>query len=480
MNTHRLPHKLAATVVGALTMLLSVGVLAVASPAQAAGSARLVATPRPVAFGPVDVGRSAGVPVTVTNSGTAATAKPLRLQLTGTSFAVTSDACTGHRLPARTSCAIQVSFTPTSAVTYKGTLMVTAGGLSVGPIAVTGTGVAAARLTMTPATQAFGTVGTGQRSDLVAFTVTNSGGAPAGAITTSRPGPDFPVFADTCAGAVLAPKASCSYSVAFAPQSRGAKTGTLTATATPGGTAQAALSGTGLAAAQLGVSGNTAFPDTSAGTQSDPITYTVTNGGDQPSGPITLAAFTSPDFTVTADRCSGQSLTPGASCGIDVRFIPQTYGAKTDVLSVSAQPGGGVNLPLAGTGLGTAHLSISPADFTFPNTAVGSTTFVQVFAVTNDGTGPAWYNDSDTTNYATEQGFPYAFDAFALGFAPEACQPGEQLDPGQSCNLGVSATPQLFDAGGIEDNGNLYVHFSYSPDAHDQDYAQASLHVTGI
>ena len=272
MNTHRFSHKLAVTVVGALTTLLTVGAVAFASPALAAGSARLVATPRPVAFGSVAVGNSAGATVTVTNSGRVATVNTLHVQLTGTSFTVTGDTCSGRQLAARTSCAIRVSFTPTSAATRKGTLTISAEALTTGAIAVTGTGTGApaARLSVAPATEAFPATGTGQRSNLVTFTVTNVGTATAGAITTTRPGADFPVFSDTCTGIALASQASCTYTAAFAPQSRGAKTATLAATATPGGTAQTALSGTGLAQAQLSVAGTQTFPDTNVGTRSVP------------------------------------------------------------------------------------------------------------------------------------------------------------------------------------------------------------------
>ena len=186
----------------------------------------------------------------------------MQAHVTGAGYAVASDACSGHRLGRAASCSVSVAFTPSAGGTQNGRLTVTAGALAATPVALTGRGVTAAQLSMTPRSQAFPATYTGQRTDLVQFTVTNTGGEPAGAITTSRPGPDFAVFADTCSGVALASGASCTYQAAFTPQSRGDKAGTLTASATPGGVAQAALSGTGLAAAQLTITGSQAFPDT--------------------------------------------------------------------------------------------------------------------------------------------------------------------------------------------------------------------------
>lgn len=461
--------------IAAIAVAVGLGITGFASPSlaatAAARSARLVAAPATVSFGSVQVGGTATAVVTVSNTGSVATGRALHAHVTGTGYAVAGDACSGHRLGPAATCRVRVSFSPAAGGAQLGILTVTAGALAATPVALTGRGVVAAQLAMTPGSQAFPATYVGQRTDLVQFTVTNTGGEPAGAITTSRPGPDFAVFADTCSGVALASGASCSYQVAFTPHSRGDLAGTLTASATPGGVAQAALLGTGLAAAQLTVTGSQAFPDTTVGGRSDPVTYTVTNLGDQASGPITRAAFTGSDFTVTADGCSGQSLAPAASCSISVAFTPQAYGPRTDVLSVSAAPGGGVNLPLAGTGLGTPSLAISPNDYSFPDTPVGTNSLVQVFRVTNDGTGPAWFND-----YGTSADIYSVY--FARELAPEGCTFGQELDPGQSCNVAAAAFPHV--TGPLA--GVLYAKFFANPDAvSGTEYdAQAVLHVTGL
>jgi hypothetical protein len=87
-----------------------------------------------------------------------------------------------------------------------------------------------------------------------AFTVTNSGGASSGALTTSitdvadpvaLDDPAFSTTANTCAGA-LPPGAACSVTVIFAPNSNGGDgnyVSLLKVAGAPGGIAQATLSG---------------------------------------------------------------------------------------------------------------------------------------------------------------------------------------------------------------------------------------------
>jgi hypothetical protein len=129
------------------------------------------------------------------------------------------------------------------------------------------------------------------------------------------------------------------------------------------------------------------------------------------------------------------------------------------------------DLPLAGTGLGTPSLTISPDDYSFPDTPVGTNSLVQVFRVTNEGTGPAWFNVEGTSA-----------DIYSVYFtrdlAPEGCNFRQELDPGQSCNVAASALPHV--RGPLV--GLLYAKFFANPDAvSGTEYdAQAVLHVTGI
>lgn len=66
---------------------------------------------------------------------------------------------------------------------------------------------------------------------------------------------------------------------------------------------------------------------------------------------------------------------------------------------------------------------------------------------------------------------------FYTELAPQGCEYGQELDPGQSCNVAASAFPE---AGGAE-TGTLDAVAVNDPDgiAGDQFVAEAVLHVTG-
>jgi len=74
------------------------------------------------------------------------------------------------------------------------------------------------------------------------LTVQNTGSAATGTIVIATTGADF-ASTNTCA--TLAPGATCTISVTFSPTAIGARTGSVSATASPGGTATAALAGSG-------------------------------------------------------------------------------------------------------------------------------------------------------------------------------------------------------------------------------------------
>jgi hypothetical protein len=116
----------------------------------------------------------------------------------------------------------------------------------------------AAALTINPASFAFPDTQHGglpcPACPTQAFTVTNSGGASSGALTTSitdvadpvaLDDPAFTTTTNTCAGA-LPPGATCSVTVIFAPSSNGGDgnyVSLLKVTGAPGGAVQATLSG---------------------------------------------------------------------------------------------------------------------------------------------------------------------------------------------------------------------------------------------
>jgi len=124
--------------------------------------------------------------------------------------------------------------------------------------------------------------------------------------------------------------------------------------ATPGGTTSAALTGNGVAPAQLAISPTTnAYPDTTANTASTDVTFTVSNSGGATTGTLAtaLSGADPTQFVISTDNCVGTTLAPAATCTILVHFTPTTTGAKAASLDVTATPGGSASATLGGNGV---------------------------------------------------------------------------------------------------------------------------------
>jgi trimeric autotransporter adhesin len=190
--------------------------------------------------------------VTVTNVGTGpagATTAALNGSNQG-DFAIAANGCTAPALSAGQSCTISVTFTPTTIGVENAALTVTASPGGTAVVTLAGTGCGCAPLEVTPTAQDFGSVLVGASGTPVTFTVFNDSIEPSGPIQTSMSGSGasaFPILSDTCSENSLASQASCAVQVQFSPASTDTIFATLTVSATPGGTGESALYGTGIA-----------------------------------------------------------------------------------------------------------------------------------------------------------------------------------------------------------------------------------------
>lgn len=146
-----------------------------------------------------------------------------------------------------------VNFTPSAPGLISGMFTATAGPATA-MASLSGTGIPPAQLTITPTPRDYGSVILGATTDLT-FTVGNSGGATSGAVSFSLGGADAGQFAVVAGGTcvsgstTLSPAATCTVVLRFAPTTAGSKSATLTASATPGATAVASVTGLGVAPA---------------------------------------------------------------------------------------------------------------------------------------------------------------------------------------------------------------------------------------
>lgn len=226
----------------------------VTATASATGEALRIAT-TPAEFGTVVLGStSTAKTLTITNVAANAVG-PIVTSLAGNhpgDFVLSNDTCNGATLATQTTCTVDVQFQPTVLGLRDGLLRLTVGGVILADGILRGTADPVNTLAITPpATFAFPDTTATMTSAPHAFTVTNTGTQPTGAIASALGGTDptqFSIVAatDTCTGTSLPVAGSCSISVVFAPTTAGAKSASLTLTATPGGTATATVSGTGL------------------------------------------------------------------------------------------------------------------------------------------------------------------------------------------------------------------------------------------
>ncbi len=212
---------------------------------------------------------------------------------------------------------------------------------------LTGTGTAPAA-SVTPTSISFGTQAVGTTSASRTVTVTSTGSAPLTMSTVSLAGPQataFRIVTNGCAGKVLAPGASCTVDVAFAPSASGSAAATLQISDdAPNKPQLVSLSGTGGSVAA------TVSPTSLSWTQRLQATPNVKSVTLKSTGTATLQITsltlggTNPAvFSIrsTSTCTAGKTLAPGASCRVDLTFVPTAKGTFTATLSIitnAAQP----------------------------------------------------------------------------------------------------------------------------------------------
>jgi hypothetical protein len=274
----------------------------------------------------------------------------------------------GNYTPATGSPAID--YVPSSATTYAAapgfdffgnTRKAGSAPVDAGAVEIAGA-AAAATLSVTPTSLAFGNQPSGSTSATQNLTLHNTGTAGATGIGVVVTAPftrvttgTFPTGAGNC-GATLAAGANCTVKVAFAPTATGAATGTATFTAnvTVSGS-PVTLTGTGTAAVVSASLTPTTWAATTVpatgctGTGCPVQTFTLTNtgnvnltgvgrgalGGTNPTQFTLMGASSTCGPGGTGYLGGMTTLTPGGSCTVTVRFTPTATGAYNASVSVT-------------------------------------------------------------------------------------------------------------------------------------------------
>lgn len=311
-------------------------------------------------------GVSADAVFTATNNGGSPTGT-ITVTLSGSDasqFAIASDSCSSATLAPGGACTLKVRFAPRSPGGKAASLTAASVAAGTGVASLGGHAFLPAVLAITPTSSDFGAVVTGGISATTQFTVSNTGELPTGPVSTHLGGDtagEYQVVSDGCAGRALAPAASCAIVVAFAPISPGMKPVQLDASASPGGTASSALSGTGIPPAALAFTpASNSYGTVDVGTTAS-ATFALTNTGGQTSSTIatSLSGASAGEFAITSDGCNDRMLAPGASCNLVVAFTPASFGSKSATLQATAGVGGTTTASLSGSGRDKVTVTVS-------------------------------------------------------------------------------------------------------------------------
>ncbi len=429
---------------GTLRGTLSIASSATAQPLTVALSGvgtqpQLVASPTAIAFGDVAVGSTSTQAFTLVNTSTTAV-DGLRFTAT-TGFSISST-CGITTVQAGSSCAVNVTYAPSTAGITNGVLTVfstdPASPLTV-PLSGNGLqarGVAVTNLSATPSSLDFGNVTVGSNSTL-SFTLSNPTATTAnGLLFNASTG--FSV-SSSC-GTSLNAYSTCPVVVTFSPTVAGTATGTVTVqNSSSTSPLTVALTGNGSnVQAQLKATPNAvSFGSVPVGSSST-LPVTLANTG---STAINSIAITASSGFATGGTCTA-NLNAGSSCDVLVTYSPTTAGAAAGTLTIrSSDAASQLTLALSGTGtVLPPQLALTPNTLNFGNVAVGSSTTLATTLLNTSSTAVTNIGISASTGFTVNS----------------SC--GAALAPGSSCPIRVTFTPA---AAGVQ-TGTLTVNSSDS------------------
>lgn len=310
----------------------------------------LVGTPSLATFGDQPVGTSStATRFSISNAGAqpSGVLAPMVTGASATDFSITAATCTGVVLAPGDTCTIDVAFAPLSSG-MKSAILAVSPNLS---LALAGTGLD--QLTISPASQDFGTVLAFNPSAPKTFTVTNIGASTLSSLAVTLGGANAGEFSRThdCTG-TLAPGGTCTVSVVAMTTTIGAKAATVTVSSS-GGMATAAVVANSLNPPALSITPSSkSFGTLALGSTSSAEQFTVTNTAGASTGTlgVTKAGPNAADFAIAASTCQGAILPPGGSCTVDVTFTPTAAGMRGATITVSGVPGGTVGAAVEGIG----------------------------------------------------------------------------------------------------------------------------------
>ncbi len=410
-------------------------------------------------FGTVATGGFAEKAFTITNNGSFASSAMAGAGLSapftfkGGTYPGTGGNCGTTLNPAAT-CTVVVRYAPTSTGTQSGTLQVNyydGANAQTSSRAVQGTGAAPALLSISEGPgYDYGTVANGSTNDK-SFTLTNSGGVSATAISgggLSAPfafkGGTFPGTGGNCA-ATLSASGTCTIVVTYSPTTNATHNGTMNVTYNDGVTGQStsrSVQGTAVAPATITISDGPTYNFGSvANGSSNDKTFTLTNGGAFGASVMTGNGLSAPysfkggSYPGSGGTCS-TTLASGATCTIVVNFSPTSTATHNGSINIDFNNGAVASSSqraVTGTSAPPALLAISDGpSFDYGTRATGSATD-KTFSVQNTGGIPA------TSVGGTGLSAPFAYKGGSFPGSGGTC--GVTIAASATCTVVVTYAP---------------------------------------
>ena len=265
---------------------------------------------------------SAPVVVTVTNSGNA-NLNVTAVTLTGANsgdFALASNTCKGATVAANATCTVGITFTPGAPGIRQANLQITDNApASPQTFALTGTGISLTPAVVISPSNVAVAATQGTASNPTKIVISNSGTAPlhvSGVVFGGANVSEFVNPSNPCVGTPIAPNASCTISVTFAPLGVGTRTETVTITDDAANSPQAfTVNGTASPVYTVTSPSSALTTVVNAG-QTAQYTLQLTPGMGY-SGPVTMACSGAPATTVCTVANPIQ-LTTGAPASLNV------------------------------------------------------------------------------------------------------------------------------------------------------------------
>ena len=343
---------------GAITVMLSLS--------ATAWAADSVLTPSPSSwdFGSSDVhfGGGANQNFTISND-TGPDLTVVSVGLTGADadqFQLSFDGCTNAFLSQGSSCGVSITFRPSSPAAKTATLELTDSDDGVLDIPLTGTGMTGT-LTANPDPVVFNTQPYFSGGQTQNVNLQNSNDFSTQTSSASIVGPDAAVFSiaygQNCEQQLFGTNNSCGIGIGFNPPAPGTFHAELDiASDSSSSPLRVPLQATALNGPTEDVSPRqTDFGSVAIG-KSVSQAVTIANHGDYPLQiqQAFLVTGTPGTFPLTDDRCSGQVVDPGSSCGFTVSFQPSLAGFRDGAVIVITNTPQPVS-PIGFTGTGVAN-----------------------------------------------------------------------------------------------------------------------------